>query len=193
MKQLNSHMFEDMYKKMGIDLDTLGCVMLDLVPLVDMRTAPEFVLPYLHESYNKKRKWIKGWVVGETPHITLLYGLMENAHNWQNQISNVLSDWKFKEATIEEIGYFDSSYEDEECYCIVAHIKKTPALVEGNERLEFLPHINTFTGYKPHMTICYLKKDKKVLDDCLIKFNKLWKNKNLKVIQKINLGYKPGE
>lgn len=193
MKQLNSHMFEDMYKGMNVDLDNLGCVMLDLIPLADMRHAPDFVLPYLYKSENKNRKWIGGWVCSETPHITLLYGLMENAHKIEKEISTVLSDWKFVEVIIEEISFFDTTYNDEDYYCIVAHIQKTPGLIEGHERLEFLPHINTFVGYKPHMTICYIKKDKKILYDCLIKFNKLWKNKSMKVVQKINLGYKPGE
>ena len=35
-KQLNSHQFEQVYKDLGIDLDELGCIMADVVPLVSM-------------------------------------------------------------------------------------------------------------------------------------------------------------
>ena len=36
MKQLNSHDFKEVYKKLDINLDTLGCVMLDLELLGSM-------------------------------------------------------------------------------------------------------------------------------------------------------------
>jgi len=35
-KQLNSHLFEEVYKDLKINLNTLGCVMLDLEPLNSM-------------------------------------------------------------------------------------------------------------------------------------------------------------
>lgn len=186
-------MYEDIYKKLEVDLDSLGCVMLDLEPLADMKSPPEFLKESLYKTKNLKRKWINGWVVGETPHITLLYGLMENAHNWEPHIEKVLRDWDMKTVTIKEIGFFDSTYDDDDYYCIVAHIEKTPQLVEGHERLELLPHINTFTDYLPHMTVCYIKKNKSALDACLRKMNSLWRGKRLRVVPKINLGYKPGE
>ena len=193
MKQLNSHNFEQVYKDLGINLDTLGCVLLDIEPLSNMWSIEQdgagIALYYAH---NKTRKWIDGWVVGKVAHITLLYGLLENAHDYEKHIKQVLSDWKLHEVEIDHIGYFDSPYEDEPYYCLVAHIKVTPELMEGHQRLEFLPHINTFTGYKPHMTICYLdKRQGEAYRDRMIEyFNELWSSKKLKIKDGVNLGYK---
>jgi len=189
-KQLNSHNFEEVYKELDINLDTLGCVMLDLLPFGSMggsvRSSED-----LYYSSNPDRKWIDGWVAGSVPHITLLYGLLDNAHNWEKHIEAVLGGWKMDTVEIDHIGYFESPYEDEAYYCLVAHIKVTPELVEGHNRLEFLPHINTFTGYKPHMTIGYIKKDETLREDYLKRLNDFWAGKKIIVKQGINLGDKP--
>lgn len=193
-KQLNSHQFEQVYKDLGVDIDKLGCVMADIVPLVSMADPDEdewILKKNLYKSNNPQRKWIDGWVVGKTAHITLLYGIMENAHKWKKHIKAVLNNWELKTVEIDEIGYFDSPYDDDPYYCIVAHIKVTDRLLEGHQRLQFLPHINTFSGYKPHMTICYIKKDKEQLDYCLKWMNKAWKGRRLSVKPGINYGYKP--
>ncbi len=190
-KQLNSHMFEKTYKDLGVNLDELGCVMLDIEPLDNMWSLEQDGFISLYKSGNPARKWIDGWVVGKVAHITLLYGLLDNAHNWETHIQSVLKDWEMNEVEIDHIGYFDSPYPDEEYYCIVAHIKVTPELMEGHQRLEFLPHINTFIGYKPHMTICYIEKNEKTLNTLLEQFNNLWAGKKLKVKNDVNLGYEP--
>jgi len=188
MKQLNSHNFESVYKALDVNLDILGCVMLDVEPLNNMKSSD---IEGLYTTKNPNRKWIAGWIAGEIAHITLLYGLLDNAHNWENHIKIVLGDWKMNEVEIDHISYFESPYPDEPYYCLVAHIKVTPELMEGHQRLEFLPHVNTFTGYKPHMTICYIKKDEVLRDKYVKKFNELWTSKKLKVKEEINLGYKP--
>ena len=181
-------MFEKTYKDLDVNLDKLGCVMLDVEPLKSM-IAKDY--KGMHYSKNPNRKWIKGWVAGNVAHVTLLYGLLDNAHNWEKHIEAVLDFWKMDSIEIEDISYFDSPYDDEEYYCIVAHIKVTDELMEGHQRLEFLPHINTFSGYKPHMTICYIRHDEKLRDDYIAKFKKLWKGKELKVKEGRNLGYLP--
>lgn len=200
MKEIKSHDFPKVYKKLNINLNTLGCVMLDLEPLDNMWSIEvDGAGTALYYAKNPERKWIDGWVVGKVAHITLLYGLMDNAHNLENEVSTVLSGWQLDEVEIDHVGYFDSPYDDEDYYCIVAHIKVTDDLIEGHQRLELLPHINTFTGYKPHMTICYLakKEDKeqseKYRDTMIEYFNDLWAGKKLKVKPTINLGYKPSE
>lgn len=191
MKQLNSHLFERTYKELGINLDTLGCVMLDVEPLNNMNANDHEGMEGLYYTKNTERKWINGWIAGNVAHVTLLYGLLDNAHHWEKHIESVLSDWKLQEIEIENISFFESPYEDEPYYCIVAHIKVTDELMEGHQRLEFLPHINTFNGYKPHMTICYIKKDDKLRNKYISQFNKLWSGKKLKVKENINLGYSP--
>lgn len=195
-KQLSSHQFSEIYKDMDIDVDTLGCIMADVIPLASMADPDDSepgLTKDLYSSDNPKRKWIKGWVVGKTAHITLLYGLLDNGHTWKKFVDKVLDGWEMKTVEIDHIDHFESQYEDEPYYCIVAHIKVTDKLLEGHERLQFLPHIDTFTGYKPHMTICYIKKDKKVLDRHVAWMNKAWKGKRLTVKPGLNYGYKPGE
>lgn len=190
MKQLNSHQFEEVYKWLGINLDKLGCIMLDLEPLENMYSIEvEGAGVALYYAKNKERFWIDGWVVNKLAHITLLYGLLEEGKNFKMHIERVLENWKLEEVEIEDIGFFNSPYEDEPYYCLVAHIKVNDELLEGHQRLEFLPHVNTFTGYKPHMTICYLRKDsgEKYRDDMIEHFKKLWVGKKLKV-KSLNFG-----
>lgn len=194
MKQLNTHDFEQVYKELNINIDTLGCVMADIEPLSNMWSIEqEGAGISLYYSKNPNRKWIDGWVVGKVAHITLLYGLLENAHTWEKHVQSVLSGWTMPTVEIDHVGYFDSPYPDEAYWCIVAHIKVTPELLDGHSRLEFLPHINTFTGYKPHMTICYIDKEQgEAYRDQMVKdFNDLWAGKQMNVKPEINLGYLP--
>lgn len=190
-KQLNSHMFEETYKDLNVNLDELGCVMVDVNPIASMRTS-QIPQENLYTS-KKNRPWINGWVAGKTAHVTLLYGLLENAHNIERHIARVLYDWELQTVEIDHISYFDSPYNDEDSnyYCIVAHIKVTKELLEGHHRLEFLPHVNTFADYKPHLTICYIKKDEKLLRYWLDVLNNLYAGKQLQVRSELNLGYKP--
>lgn len=189
MKQLSSHQFKKVYEELRINLSNLGCVMLDLEPLKNM-WEEEGVSIALYYAKDKTRFWIDGWVADKAPHVTLLYGLLNKTGYIKDHIEMVLEGWNLKEVEIEDIGYFNSPYDDEPYWCIVAHIKTTPELIEGHQRLEFLPHINTFAGYKPHMTICYLKKEQgeKYRDTMIKEFKKLWIGKKLKVSKEVNLG-----
>lgn len=162
--------------------------MLDLDPiptpagLCDVEGYP------LHYSQNKERFWIKGWIAAETPHVTLLYGLLEEGKNFAPHIEQVLKGWKLEEVEVESIGYFESPYPDEKYYCIVAHLKITPELLEGHQRLEFLPHINTFAGYKAHFTIAYIEYDTKIRDEFIHTLSDILVGKKLKIKDGINLG-----
>ena len=181
MKQLNSHLFEDVYKKLGIDLDELGCIMLDVEPIKPMLKEKD-----LYFTQDKKKFWINGWVASKTPHITLLYGLLESGKNYEKYIEAVLKDWKMDSVEVNHVGYFDSPYQDEAYYCIVAHLKITKELLEGHQRLEFLPHINTFTGYLAHFTIAYIRKNENLRDGLISKLNTSLVGKKLN-IKNINL------
>jgi hypothetical protein len=159
----SAHSFGEIYKNLKINLSKLGCVMLDLAP-------PKFILDeqlwttingadcIWHYSKNKSRFWIKGFV-GEKPHCTALYGLMKPAKNWKKHIDLLLSDVSLpRYLEIDRIGYFDSPYEDDKYWCIVAHLKENLNLLGVNERLQMLPHVRTFDGFKAHVTIAYLSK-----------------------------------
>jgi len=188
---MNSHQFKQVYEWLGINLNTLGCVMLDLEPLDNMRATDAYkaALP-LYFAKNKERFWIDGWVCDKVPHITLLYGLLAKAKSLELHIGAVLCDWHINEVEIEDIGFFESPYSDESYWCIVAHIKVTPELLEGHRRLEFLPHINTFDGYKPHMTIAYIQKEwgEEKRHQWIEYLKELWLGRKLKVKQTLNLG-----
>jgi 2'-5' RNA ligase len=184
VQQLNSHNFEQVYKWLGVNLDTLGCVMLDLEPLENQLKGDS-----LYYSKNKDRFWIDGWVADKVPHITMLYGLLTEARNFQPHIEAVLNGWKMESVEIDDIGFFNSPYPDEPYYCIVAHIKQTDALLEGHHRLQFLPHVDTFAGYKPHMTICYIQKERgeEFRDQLISAFRNFWKGKQIRVVR-LNFG-----
>jgi len=49
-RQLNSHMFENIYKDLNIDLDSLGCILFLYIIYVQISTNMDFY------KYNKKRK-----------------------------------------------------------------------------------------------------------------------------------------
>lgn len=192
--QLKSHDYPEVYKGLGINLSKLGCVMLDLDPISidhwigqDGQSSYTLGFPF-HKSTNKDRFWIDGYVAGKTPHITLLYGLLETAKNYQWHIEQVLKGWKMDSVEIDHFGYFNSPYPDEEYYCIVAHIKVTPELIEGHQRLEFLPHVNTFAGYKPHFTIAYIKKDDVLRDNFIADLTREFSGKKLKIKEGVNYG-----
>ena len=181
-RQLNSHMFEAVYKGLKINLDTLGCIMLDIEP----KNIHIPSLGWLYYAKDKKKFWIDGYVFNKVAHLTLLYGLLDSGKKWEKHIKEVLKGWEFNTVVVESIGYFDSPYKDEPYYCIVAHIKVTEPLLEGHQRLEFLPHINTFNGYKPHITLAYVKKKGYIKDDVIRIFSSLI-GKRLKV-KSLNYG-----
>jgi 2'-5' RNA ligase len=183
IKALKAHDFGKVYEALGLNLATLGCVMADLGPIdIEIQTTCRS-----HFSKNEERFWIKGYVADTNPHVTLLYGLIQKANNYKWHIDQVLEGWKLDEVEIEDFGYFDSPYADEQYYCVVAHIKVTPELLDGHQRLSFLPHINTFPVYTPHITIAYIEKDEKELTDLLDDLNERYKGKKLKVTN-IKLG-----
>ncbi len=194
MKQLNSHNFKEVYQWLGIDLNKLGCLMLDTEPLKlpnhiiqDWETGAGvnfdtfFKELFMYQANNKDRFWIDGFVGEKSPHLTLLYGFLTEAKDYKPHIEKVLEGWSMPSVKIADIGYFESPYEDEPYYCVVAHIEVTDELLEGHRRLEFLPHINTFTGYKPHITIAYIKKGETVRDIFIEDLKTAFVGKELKV------------
>lgn len=165
--KLNSHQFEDVYKELDIELDDLGCVMLK----VDGKDIPKVKdEAVLYKSEDPKKFWVDGF--SETPHLTLLYGLLKPAEEYRKQIKEVLTGWKIKTVSVEKVGYFDSPYEEEPYFCIVAYLKVTPELLEGHHRLQLLPHIDTFPEFTPHVTIAYIKKDEKTRDKVISAYDK---------------------
>lgn len=164
-EQLSAYQFPEVYEDLGIGLSKLGVVMLDIEPGDLASRIREIVSPEDLYTTDDPDDHFTG-VLGGEPHVTLVYGLLRTGPELKKHIMRVLEDGAVLPETveIEEIGYFESRRPDEPYYCIVAHLKLTPELQEANERLKFLPHLNTFPGYKPHMTLCYIRKDEELRD-----------------------------
>ena len=194
MKELKAHNFPEVYQSLGLNLNTLGCVMLDLEPIsINHWLGQDSVTAYIqsfpfHKSLNPERFWIDGYVADKTPHVTLLYGLLQTAKNYKWHIDQVLAGWSLPEVEIEKFGYFPSPYPDEEYYCVVGHLKITPELQEGHERLCMLPHLKTFPGYKAHVSIAYIKKEDVARDNLIADLTREFVGKKLKVSPTLNLG-----
>jgi len=163
MKEIKAFDFPEVYKWLGINLNTLGCVMAPL-ELID---EPEFVKPYLYKSPHPERFWIDGWVASKKAHMTLLYGLTNKAQNLYPHIEKVLEGWHLDSVDLNHIDYFPCPYPDENYWCIIAHIEISDALLEGRQRLCLLPHINTFPTYKPHMTLGYIQCNEEKRDEII--------------------------
>lgn len=192
--EIKAHNYPEVYKGLGLNLNTLGCVMLDLEPIsINHWLGQDSVTAYIqsfpwHVSPAKERFWIDGYVADKTPHVTLLYGLLETAKNYKWHIDQVLEGWKIDEVEIDHFGYFESPYPDEEYYCIVGHLKITPELQEGHDRLCMLPHLKTFPGYKAHVTIAYIEKQDVARDNLIADLTREFVGKKLKVNPVLNLG-----
>lgn len=160
MTDLSTHAYPHVYSGLGIDINKLGVVMVDTdpIPISELVTKPE---PDLYTSVNPDHFWVRG-AVGETgAHMTVLYGLMQSGVTWKPYIDEVLRDWTLDSIEIEKIGVFENRLPGEDYVCLVGLIKRTPQVMEGHQRLSFLPHINTFANYRPHVTLAYIKTEAK--------------------------------
>lgn len=194
--QIKAHDYPEVYKGLGLNLNTLSCVMIDIdsVAMIGL-LAEKDILNFaeankedLYTSKDKDKFWVDGLVCQKSAHCTLLYGLIEAADNYSWHIKKVLTGWKIDSLEIESVDSFDSPTEDEPYYCIVGHVKITPELLEGHQRLELLPHINTFGGYKAHISLAYIKKDAAAQSRWVKTFSKALVGEKLKVEDTLNFG-----
>lgn len=173
-----------MYKDLGVNIDRLGCIMLDVDGSAITPPTDDSILYF---TQNPDRFWIRGFVAGKVPHVTLLYGLMESGQLNKIYVDKVLEGWSIDSVAIDHVGYFDSPYTDDPYYCIIAHLMISEQLLEGHSRLEFLPHINTFAEYKAHITIAYVKKDEQVRDEAIAYYGATLNGTQL-VVKGLNYG-----
>jgi len=179
MNPLNGNELASIYTSLGIRLDSLGCIMLD----VSNDIIPDFPSwDDLYVSPDPVKFWINGFVANETPHVTVLYGLMQSGNNWKKYVNDIIRGWNISSVTIKEVGYFNSPYPDEPYYCIIAHLDISPELQAMHDRLRVLPHVDTNPGFKAHITIAYIKNDPLVRDNVIGYYNSRLAGKELDVL-----------
>lgn len=153
-KQVSARDFPELYDGTDINPDDLGCIMVNTDKLSIIGTVGEGAEDDLITSTDR-HDHAMGAVAEQEPHVTLLYGLLENGNLWKDKVNALLAGWSLDTVKISEVGYFNLP----ESYAIIAHIEKTTDLQDGHDRLTLLPHINTFSEYRPHMTLAYISKD----------------------------------
>ncbi|WP_407107253.1 phage portal protein [Rhodococcus aetherivorans] len=185
-KQVSANDFPGLYDGLDIDPNDLGCIMLDIETLDVLKHVPEDLHSELVEA-TARHDHAMGAVAETEAHVTLLYGLLENGNVWKDKVDAVLSDWSIDSVKVEEVGYFETP----DSFAVIAHIKKTPELIDGHERLTLLPHIQTFSEYKPHLTLAYVSKDA-AIDDWLDHLGTAYNGKTIKA-KGINYGDLPDD
>ena len=143
----------DLYSRMGIDIDKLGCVMLDCEPPTELLD----LVPDFFWYHDPERPGDYGPVLDS--HVTLLFGLLTPAHQQREFVDEVLADWRQPEVFevgakwgLDVFGPKGAPYE-----AIV--LKPTVGLhyTAANAALSRLPHVRTFPHYSPHVTVGYIR------------------------------------
>lgn len=155
--------FPQVYERVGMQLGHFGCIMLDVepVPVTDILSVGEDWkgdTDWFYESENPLLRYVRGPVAEHGAHATLLYGLTpdDNAGVEQrDSVDELLAGLDLSSVTVDEVSYFPGQF-GEPYACVVAKLRTSGDLGEANRRLRFLPHIDTFVEYKPHVTLAYV-------------------------------------
>lgn len=155
---MSAHQYKEVYDDLGIDLNKLGCVMLG-VETIDTSFIKDEDLYY---AKNPDLFWVNGRAEGNS-HITLKYGLLNTVR--RSHVYKVIDGLPLPERLVgQRITKFESPIPDEPYECIVLQISTDPAMSGAAElrdlhnHLNYLPHVNTFPDYKPHVTLAYVRK-----------------------------------
>lgn len=142
-------------RDMGITIGDLGCVMLDVNPFAELHQ----VLPeeWAYRSRHPDLGHVSG--IQRTAHVTLLYGLLSNAHTIRGAVDEVMDGWSIDAVEVDHIAAFASPIKSEPYACIVAKLVHSEGLLDAHTRLSMLPHIDTHPTYQPHITLAYVHLD----------------------------------
>jgi 2'-5' RNA ligase len=157
MARLSAYLYPDLYKELGVDANELGCIMLDVAPFEVVSMVEDGEADIYHHPDQVNHKYTGGAPAEHVAHLTLLYGLLESGQKWKGHVDTVLDGWTPPALKIEKVSHFPGSLEGEDYSVIIGQVELTPELVEGHDRLSLLPHIDTFPGYHPHITLAYIK------------------------------------
>lgn len=178
MKNLTAYDFPQVYERVGMKLGNFGCIMLDVesVPVSDILGVSS---SWFYYSKNSMLNYVKGPVAEKRAHATLLYGLTPDKNAGANQrdsVDELLKDLDLSSVIVDHVDYFPSQF-NEPYACVVAKLQTDGDLGEANRRLRFLPHIDTFVEYKPHVTLAYVRQEE--LDNALLPLNRFLKGRTL--------------
>ena len=144
--------------ELGYDPDNLGFVGLEM----ELPAVYRMELDDEWEYNSPTQTYVKGYSV--SPHITLIYGLLFQAHEHKDWIDGVLSDWhKPNVVLLPGVEAFHGDDGNEEYSAIVLTLDTNDwdlgALKGANDQLRKLPHVNGFPVYRPHVTVGYVKRE----------------------------------
>jgi hypothetical protein len=143
------------YERVGMSgPGDLGCIMLDLTPIPVTGWLPTDTIYFYGDD---RMAYAKGPVAEHGAHVTLLYGLTPDAEAGVRQresVDELLAGLDLSSVTVEDVGDFSPMF-GLPYAPIIAHVS-SPDLVEANRRLRFLPHVDTFPDYRPHVTLAYV-------------------------------------
>lgn len=124
-----------------------GCVMVETPftnwnEITDMISKEDLYIKEDDDTYGIQKK----------PHVTLLYGLHSNVK--PEDIEPLIKDIKGLTIKVNGIDIFENDDFDVVKFNVINNSK----LNETFKKLSKLPNSNTFSEYKPHITIAYVKK-----------------------------------
>lgn len=159
VNQLSANDVPNLYDDIEIDTRAVsddnyrGCIMMntEVIPVLQFVKDAEQDLV----TSTNRHDHTMGAVSEIEPHTTLLYGLLNNGNAWKDKVDQVLEGWSMDTVKIEEVSYFETP----DSIAIVGLLEKTDELIDGHERLTLLPHVNTHSEYKPHITLAYISKE----------------------------------
>lgn len=182
--QVSASDFPDLYDGIDIDLSDLGCIMLDTESIPVIQFMPENTDDVFFGDETDTHYGVPG---ENEPHVTLLYGLLENGNIWKDKVNQLLAGWSCKTVTIERVSYFDIG----DAYAVIGLLEKSPELIDGHERLTLLPHVQTHSEYLPHISLVYISKDADV-NAWVKELNKRYRGQKV-ATKNINYGDPPEE
>lgn len=148
------------FPKAAENSDGRGVVMLPVRFHIALWSALERELPDFSADFFTApdgEAWKSG-DVSEAAHVTLLYGLMTPAYEQPEAVAEVLEGWRRPPWLI--VTGWEAFGNDPDSRAIVATVTaRNRALEEAHSRLSYLPHVNTFPEYKPHVTLAYVKPE----------------------------------
>lgn len=142
----------------GTKLTDLGFVGLECEPIPITSLVWKSWLSDLFVDETGERPWVNGAVGEHGAHVTLLYGLLRPAHEYGDLVRKLLEGIPIEPTKVIGIEQFGSP--EDPYACLVARLEVAWGLIEANRRLRWLPHVDTFVEYKPHVTLAYVRRER---------------------------------